>query len=312
MNEVPSNLWLKRCAQDNSSEALEALIGKVADEFTERLNNNEQPQIEDYAQRYPQIAAILRQVLPAVQVMGGGAKDSPLGDESADSASALRGCLADFRILREIGRGGMGIVYEAEQLSLSRRVALKVLPFAATLDGKQLQRFKHEAQAAGQLHHTNIVPVHAVGCERGVHYYAMQLIDGQTLAAVIRELRREAKLQADEDGPSAPASDVADRMLSGQLLRSKPTPTDDSPTTPVPFTVAVPVPSAAETRVRAGLSTERSIRSRGYFRTVAQLGLQAAEALEHAHDEGVVHRDIKPANLLVDVKGKLWITDFGL
>src|SRR5262249_44579192 len=99
--------------------------------------------------------------------------------------------LGDFRILRQVGRGGMGVVYEAEQLSLGRRVALKVLPFAAALDAKQLLRFKNEAQAAGQLHHQNIVPVYGVGCERGVHYYAMQFIDGQTMAAMIAELRRQ-------------------------------------------------------------------------------------------------------------------------
>src|SRR5207244_6028932 len=98
--------------------------------------------------------------------------------------------LGDFRIEREIGRGGMGVVYEAVQLSLGRRVALKVLPFAAALDAKQLQRFQNEAQAAAQLHHTNIVPVYAVGCERGVHYYAMQLIAGQNVAALIEELRQ--------------------------------------------------------------------------------------------------------------------------
>src|SRR5205085_12517278 len=97
--------------------------------------------------------------------------------------------LGDFRIVREIGRGGMGVVYEAVQMSLGRRVALKVLPFAAALDAKQLQRFQNEAQAAAQLHHTNIVPVYAVGCERGVHYYAMQLIDGQSLAQVIADCR---------------------------------------------------------------------------------------------------------------------------
>jgi serine/threonine protein kinase len=75
-------------------------------------------------------------------------------------------------------------------LELGRRVDLKVLPFASTLDAKQLQRFKNEAQAAAHLHHQNIVPVHATGCERGVHYYAMQLIDGHTLAEVIADLRR--------------------------------------------------------------------------------------------------------------------------
>src|SRR5579871_315542 len=310
MKSDPSHLSVNACSEDNASGSLEAIIGQVADEFTERLYHHEQPQIEEYAQRYPHLAPVLRQVLSALQVMGCTATDPLMNDEALGAAPALRGCLGDFRILREIGRGGMGIVYEAEQLSLGRRVALKVLPFAATLHGKQLQRFKHEAQAAGQLHHTNIVPVHAVGCERGVHYYAMQLIEGQTLAAVIHELRGQAMLQAEDDGPSVLSSEVATRLLSGQLLREKAGQANDVPTPPTAR--RVPSAPAAETVARAGLSTECSIVSQTYFRSVTQLGVQAAEALEHAHDEGVVHRDIKPANLLVDVKGKLWITDFGL
>jgi serine/threonine protein kinase/WD40 repeat protein len=182
--------------------------------------------------------------------------------------------LGDFRIVREVGRGGMGVVYEAIQLSLGRRVALKVLPFVATLDGRQLQRFKNEAHAAAQLHHTNIVPVYAVGCERGVHYYAMQFIDGQTLAELIDELRQLAGL----DAPARSAAGAAE----------------------------------AATPVAAALVTERSAKNPAFFRTAARLGRQAAEALEHAHQLGVVHRDIKPANLLVDPRGHPWITDFGL
>src|SRR5207244_1148620 len=107
--------------------------------------------------------------------------------------------IGDFRVLREIGRGGMGVVYEAEQLSLRRRVALKVLPFAAAMDPRQLQRFRNEAQAAAHLHHTNIVPVFAVGTERGVHYYAMQFIEGQSVAALLDDLRRAAGLDAPAD-----------------------------------------------------------------------------------------------------------------
>src|SRR5205823_5970144 len=97
------------------------------------------------------------------------------------------GTLGDYRIVRELGRGGMGIVYEAVQISLGRRVALKVLPFAATLDPRQLQRFHNEARAAALLHHPNIVPVFGVGEERAVHFYAMQLIEGQSLAALIEQ-----------------------------------------------------------------------------------------------------------------------------
>src|SRR6185369_16961756 len=99
-------------------------------------------------------------------------------------------------ILREVGRGGMGVIYEAEQVSLRRRVALKVLPLAGMLDSRALQRFQNEARAAACLHHTNIVPVYFVGSERGVHFYAMQFIEGQTLAALIGQ-RRQAAYPAD-------------------------------------------------------------------------------------------------------------------
>src|SRR5205085_2705555 len=105
--------------------------------------------------------------------------------QAGGTAGATAGTLGDFRIVREVGRGGMGVVYEAEQISLGRRVALKVLPFAATMDPRQLARFHNEARAAACLQHPHIVPVYGVGCERGVHFYAMQFVDGTTLAEVI-------------------------------------------------------------------------------------------------------------------------------
>src|SRR4029077_8592691 len=127
--------------------------------------------------------------------------------EGPDETPAGLGELGDFRLLREVGRGGMGVVYEAEQISLRRRVALKVLPFAAAIDPRRLQRFKTEALTAAHVQHETIVPVHAVGCERGVHYYAMQFIEGQSLAALIGELRR----LRDERGPRpAPDEEEAD------------------------------------------------------------------------------------------------------
>src|SRR5258708_7203471 len=178
---------------------------------------------------------------------------------------ARMGPLGDYRILREVGRGGMGVVYEAEQLSLGRRVALKVLPFAAALDAKQLQRFKNEAHAAAQLVHQHIVPVYGVGCERGVHYYAMQYIDRHTLSNMIAELRRQRRPPASEAVGPVPSS-----------------------------------PANRDTAAVAAISTERPATSPAFFRTVAGLGVQAAEALEHAHRMGVIHRDVKPGNLLID------------
>ena len=121
----------------------------------------------------------------------------------ANSADAIPPCaqLGEYRILREVGRGGMGVVYEAEQVSLGRRVALKVLPFAAAIDPKQRQRFQIEAQAAAQLHHPHIVPIFGVGCDQGIHYYAMQFVEGRSLAAILRELRSSRELELRRSSP---------------------------------------------------------------------------------------------------------------
>jgi eukaryotic-like serine/threonine-protein kinase len=196
------------------------------------------------------------------------------------------------------GRSAAAAWASSTRRSSCRRVALKVLPFAAALDPKQLARFKTEAQAAAQLHHTNIVPVHAVGCERGVHYYAMQFIDGQTLAALIHQLRSAAGKEV------AAAMDIV--VGERTPVPAEPTVTREKPPEPAEQ-------PPAETTPQAGAATP-ALPSGGadFYRAAARLGVQAAEALEHAHQLGVIHRDIKPANPMVDQGGRLWIADFGL
>ena len=292
-------------ALETTGTSADALMGQIVDEFLERRARGDEPDVEEYARRHPELADVRRQMLPALQLMRSCGDPGARADASEIHAEAP---LGDFRLVRELGRGGMGVVYEAEQLSLGRRVALKVLPMAAALDARQLQRFKNEAQAAAGLHHTNIVPVFGVGCERGVHFYAMQFIDGQPLSAVVEDLRRLAGVEHDRPA-SAPVSVSARQLVSGAWARREVRHADPNATilTPRP-----PGPAVASTQNVAALSTEHSHRTPAYFRTISQLGVQAAEALEHAHQFGVIHRDVKPANLLLDARGHLWITDFGL
>ncbi len=165
--------------------SIASIVAQAADEYIEQLGRGETPDLSEYALRYPQVASVLPQVLPVLRMLQG---LTPEG--SSEAPAAAPSVLGEFQVVREIGRGGMGVVYEALQQSLGgRRVALKVLPMAAGADTKQLARFQIEAQVAAALHHPHIVPIFAVGCDQGVHYYAMQLVEGRCLAAVLAERR---------------------------------------------------------------------------------------------------------------------------
>jgi len=209
-------------------------LAGILDRYMADLQAGTAPDRRELLAAHPALAGQLEQCLAGIEFVHG----------TSGPAAAAPAALGEYRIIREIGRGGMGVVYEAEQTSLHRPVALKVLRFGVVADEEAMKRFRREAETVARLHHTNIVPIFAIGSENGVHYYAMQLIDGRSLAEVLAESQRSG---------TPPSAD-----------------------------------------------------------NVARWGLQAAEALGHAHERGVIHRDIKPSNLLLDREGQVWLTDFGL
>jgi tetratricopeptide (TPR) repeat protein len=189
--------------------------------------------------------------------------------------------LGDFEVVRELGRGGMGVVYEARQVSLNRKVALKVLSGGLGLTDTAVQRFRREAEAAARLHHTNIVPVYATGEENGCHFYAMELIDGPSLDHVIKQLRGGPSHDSRTETPIAAA-------VTGPYVPANATP-----------------PLSGSGGSGKGTSAER-------FDRAAAMIADVADALHHAHQQGVTHRDVKPSNLLLSSDGRLSVTDFGL
>ena len=298
---------------DTELEELETL----ADEFTERLRRGENPPVTEYVEKYPALAEEIRELFPTIAAM----ERLKVHKEHAGTGKASLGAaqldrLGDFRIIREIGRGGMGIVYEAEQESLGRPVAIKVLPRQALLDTKHLRRFKREARIAANLHHTNIVEVFGVGEDEGFHYYVMQYIHGAGLDKIVSRLARAdredlARAQTERSDPTEPATGHAGQLRNvvHQFL--------DQPTEPVEAphvapTAKEPVPRSASTERSAPPPVLASSVGREHWRDVARIGLQVADALQYAHSQGTLHRDIKPANLLVDDAGVVWVTDFGL
>jgi WD40 repeat protein/serine/threonine protein kinase len=302
----------------------------LAEEFAARYRRGEHPSMSEYTDKYPELAEQIREVFPALVVMEqlGSVAGPPTGpfEPRAGGSSVPPEELGDYRILREIGRGGMGVVYEAVQESLGRHIALKILPLHRFMDPIHRERFRREARAAAQLHHTNIVPVFGVGEAEGIQYYAMQFIQGHGLDVVLGEVRRlrsrqrGAAAEGKERGRDISAS-IAQGLLTGQF-QEVPAPEHPpvshvalaEPAVPVRSTGPGPSSSgsAAKPSGADGQSELASQTDWQYCRSVAKLGMQAAEALAYAHKQRVLHRDIKPSNLLLDTRGAVWITDFGL
>ena len=251
----PTDLTRLVAQDDPASE-----LANVLDQYLDDLQAGRQPDRQRLLTDHPELASQLEQCLAGIEFI----------HQAATPAVGAPTRLGDFRILSEVGRGGMGVVYEAEQISLKRRVALKVLRYGAAADNEAMQRFQREAETVATLHHTNIVPIFAIGCEQGVNYYAMQFIEGWSLNVAV-SLR--------ETNAARRSTSTAQATLERQ-----------SPSTSGSANV-----SRSETATM-----------------VANWGLQAAEALAHAHQRGVIHRDIKPSNLILDPDGRIWLTDFGL
>jgi eukaryotic-like serine/threonine-protein kinase len=305
----------------------------LAEDFLDRKRRGEQPTLREYLERHPELAAEIRDLFPALLMMedlgesSGGTTGSLAADGIAVGVRLQR--LGDYNILREIGRGGMGVVYEAEQESLGRRVALKVLSAGALLDPKQVRRFEREAKAAAKLHHTNIVPVFGVGRQDGHHYFVMQFIAGLGLDAVLDDLRRlrQSKLSSAPAANSAPAPassrvagltgvDVARSLMTGRSDAAQPW-TDGSMTEPFDGSDSdASLPPATRPMADSGSSpallSGSSDPDRQFYRSIARIGIQVAEALEYANRQGILHRDVKPSNLLLDNHGNVWVADFGL
>ena len=307
-------------------------IDALADDFLERQRRGEMPSIESYAHAHPELADEIRDLFPTIAELEGLKRRQANANSVRPPEKELPiERLADFRIIGEIGRGGMGIVYEAEQESLGRRVAIKVLPKQSLLKPKQLARFKREAQTAARLHHTHIVPVFGVGEEDGYHFIVMQLIPGAGLDDVIAELR---KIDSDTANDSRngqpthrPASSVARSLLAMQSTDDVDTarthassgsftigpPQQEKPAPPATFVLrdGEHIPDNLEDE-----SSERStggrVLGREYWKNIARIGRDSADALEYAHNLGTLHRDVKPGNLLVDSQGVVWVADFGL
>jgi WD40 repeat protein/serine/threonine protein kinase len=279
----------------SAPDTVDGLLGQ----FLEELEQAADPEavVSKWSAEFPKLAGEFRDA----------ANFRPFSNLAAYTPEPPPDALPDFRILRRIAAGGMGVVYEAEQLSLKRHVAVKIR--RGRLSARAQARFFREQHILAQLHQTHIVPIHTSGQAGPWQYFAMAYIQGVPLNQIVHSTRERATLQSGGQTPTL--AETADQVLKssqhgdGAVERSVSKGKADRTGDREP--IASPSPT-----IEAQTAATPLTLSRDYFRSVAEAIRQAAEALQHAHAVGILHRDVKPSNMMVDTHGQCWLIDFGL
>ncbi len=276
---------------------------KLASEFLDGVREGGGASIEDLAAQHSEDAREVKELLQLVSAMENWKTRRELSAMRQTMPEQFRfERLGDCRLIREIGRGGMGVVFEALQESMNRRVAVKLLPWRFPKSSPLRERFQHEAVLAGQLRHKHIVPVYQFGEQDGWCYYVMHLVPGIGLDRVISRLAKtphrlyasdvsasfqQASRKPPDSSGSGESGEHSGKTAWWRRWWSKP---------------------AGETSTApAGWVLKRDA-----WTQIARFGLQVADGLKYAHASGILHRDIKPGNLILDERKRLWIADFGL
>jgi serine/threonine protein kinase len=254
---------------------------EILDRLIDGIQSDRRFDVDSFLERHPRESPRLREDLENLGLLGLAAAGAH-GEIESDDGPVGR-TIGGYRVLDEIGRGGMGIVYEAEDRAQGVRVALKLLPPSFFLNEKAVERFQREARAAAKLTHANIIPVHSIGVEDRHHYYAMELVDGRALSEILDDLERSSTER------------LEGRDLDAAIAGSGPE-RDQRRDASAPPRDPARAPSVA----------------REYVRRACELVAQVADALEEAHRHGILHRDVKPANILVNREGVPKLMDFGL
>jgi serine/threonine protein kinase len=265
------------------------LLSEAMEEFRLLYLEGKAPKPEDIYQRYPQIAAPLKEAIEAfLEAHPGPVSDSKSNSDSIETASSQKTSeedfsgqlFGDYQIIRKVGSGAMGIVYEAEESKLKRRVALKITK-GVKLSDIAVARFKEEASIIASLHHENIVPIFSFGEFNGRYFYAMQLIDGIPLSRIAQSPERMIAL--------------ANSSLDDEAISCAPIADTRSETFPL-----------------SRQETNQLRKQKEFYFAVARVGITTTRALQFAHSKGIQHFDVKPGNLLLDRQNKVWLTDFGV
>jgi len=284
---------------DSERDPLEVLFST----YIERYRAGEAVDISSFAAEHPGHASEIRDLFPTLVGLEEARDNQFSQTQEVDRQKIQSGLqLGDYQLLREIGVGGMGIVYEAVQLSMQRRVALKVLPREFSRQRDRRERFMQEARTVARLSYRNIVPIIDFGESDGRCFFAMRLVEGVGLDWVVQ--RRE------HTRSPITAAEVLQQFRQQGIPLADDKEMEDDDEDSLAFEMNQTGSSRSQGEGEKG--TPGWVLRQDSWRQIARIGVQAAKALQHAHQAGVLHRDIKPANLLLDHEGIIWITDFGL